>query len=311
MLCICSLSSLPGSAMFVIISSSTFNVLELTCFFLATVLIQKMIHKSKQLEAVKFIQSLNLVHKYPLLPVLRSYISAAALAGKMIRIRGDDPASQNAADAKERTLLGTLQKFIKEHNLEELPILEEANKRLAQLEQQNAERKRAAAAAAAAAQKVSENIQQQQKLQQLMQPAKRPKPDNVVRASSGQSIHTAGGPNQYQTALTQNVVPAVAQIPQLLVGSHRPIGTNSQAPVVPARTQYGGLADFYGVTASRAYGSGSLAPGPSAQNVQNARTSSRSKLYSGDPLAAVSRSSDKKGSSYSYSLSNMSTYDPK
>jgi hypothetical protein len=50
--------------------------------------------KSKQLEAVKFIQALNVVHKYPLMPVLRSYISAAALAGKMIRIRGDDPASQ-------------------------------------------------------------------------------------------------------------------------------------------------------------------------------------------------------------------------
>jgi hypothetical protein len=53
-----------------------------------------MTHKGKQLEAVKFIQALNVVHKYPLLPVLRSYISAAALAGKMIRIRGDDPASQ-------------------------------------------------------------------------------------------------------------------------------------------------------------------------------------------------------------------------
>jgi hypothetical protein len=53
-----------------------------------------MIHKGKQLEVVKFIQALQLEHKYPLLPVLRSYISAAALAGKMIRIRRDDQASQ-------------------------------------------------------------------------------------------------------------------------------------------------------------------------------------------------------------------------
>ncbi|KAL6645654.1 hypothetical protein ACP70R_017262 [Stipagrostis hirtigluma subsp. patula] len=133
--------------------------------FQESVLIQKMIKKGKQLEAVKFIQALNLVHKYPILPVLRSYMNDAALSGKMIRIRGDDPASQNAADAKERMLLGTLQKFIKERKLEELPILEEANKRREQLEQQNAERKRIAAAAAAAAQKISEDIQKQQELQ--------------------------------------------------------------------------------------------------------------------------------------------------
>ncbi|KAK3148122.1 hypothetical protein QOZ80_3BG0290970 [Eleusine coracana subsp. coracana] len=237
------------------------------------VLIQKMTHKGKQLEVVKFIQALNLAHKYPLLPVLRSYISAAALAGKMIRIRGDDPASQNAADAKERTLLGTLQKFIKEHNLDELPVLEEANKRMAELERQSAERKRAAAAAIAAAKKVSENIQQQQKLQQLMLPAKRPKRDNVVQGSLGQSIHPAEGLNQHQTALAQK--PAVAQIPQLLVTSHHPVGTHSQVSVAPVvRTMYGGLADFYGVTPSRPYGSGSLAPGPSAQNVPGADTAS-------------------------------------
>lgn len=58
------------------------------------VFIHTMIKKGKQLEAVKFIQALNLVEKYPLLPVLRSYISDAAKAGNMIRIRGDDSACQ-------------------------------------------------------------------------------------------------------------------------------------------------------------------------------------------------------------------------
>ncbi|PUZ42411.1 hypothetical protein GQ55_9G580100 [Panicum hallii var. hallii] len=290
------------------------------------VLIEKMKQKSKQLEAAKFIQALNVVHKYPLMPVLRSYISAAALAGKMIRIRGDDPASQNAADAKERMLLGTLQKFIKEHKLEELPILEEANKRTAQLEQQSAERKRAAAAAVAAAQQVSKNIEEQQKIQQLMQPAKRSKVDNVVLGSSGQNVHSAGtpsqqfiprqsihtavAPNQYQAALNPNVLPAITQISQVVTGNHRPIGIQSQVPVAPAvPTQYGG--PDYEVTSSRPYRSSTLAPGPSALNVPSGRASSRSRLYSGDPLAAVSRSSGKKGSSYNYSLSNMSTYDPK
>lgn len=53
-----------------------------------------MINKGKQLEAVKFIQALNLVHKYPILPVLRSYVNDTAKAGNMIRIRGDDSAFQ-------------------------------------------------------------------------------------------------------------------------------------------------------------------------------------------------------------------------
>ncbi|RLN40433.1 FRIGIDA-like protein 4a isoform X2 [Panicum miliaceum] len=291
------------------------------------VLIEKMKQKSKQLEAVKFIQALNVVHKYPLMPVLSSYISAAALAGKMIRIRGDDPASKNAADEKERTLLRTLQKFVKEHKLEELPISEEANKRMVQLEQQSAERKRAAAAAVAAAQQVSKNIEQQQKLQQLMQPAKRSKVDNVVLGSSGQNVHSAGtpsqqfilrqsihtavAPNQYQAALNPNVLPAITQISQVVTGNQRPIGIQSQVPVAHAvPTQYGGLAD-YEATSSRPYRSSTLASLPSAMNVPSGRVSSRSRLYSGDPLAANSRSSGKKGSSYNYSLSSMSTYDPK
>ncbi|EER92706.1 FRIGIDA-like protein 1 isoform X1 [Sorghum bicolor] len=292
------------------------------------ILIQKMVNKSKQLEAVKFIQALNIVHKYPLLPIMRSYIDHAAVAGKMIRIRGDDLATQNAADAKERTLLGTLQKFIKEQKLEELPIFEEANKRMAHLDQQSAERKRTAAAAAAAAQKVSKNIEEQQKkIQELMQPAKRPRPENVVQGSLGQnvnpartstqqfkpqhSIHKAGVSNQYQAALTQNVLPAINQISQLVAGSHRPVGIQNQAIAVPPQYGSGSLASYYGVTSTTPYRSSTLAPGPGALNGPSAQASSRSKLYSGDPLAAVSRSSDKKGSSYKYSLSSMSTYDHK
>ncbi|KAK8446595.1 hypothetical protein SEVIR_9G511900v4 [Setaria viridis] len=263
------------------------------------VLIEKMTQKGKQLEAVKFIQALNVVHKF----------------------------WQSAADSKERTLLGTLQKFIKEQKLEELPILEEANKRLAQLEQLSAERKRAAAAAVAAAQQVSKNIEQQQKILQLMQPAKRSKVDNVVQGSSGQNVHSAGvpsqqfilrqsihtavAPNRYQAALNPNVLPVITPIPQVVTGNHRPVGIQSQVPVAPAvLTQYGGLADYEGMS-SRPYRSSTLVPGPSALNVPSGHSPSRSNLYSGDPLVAVSRSSGKRGSSYNYSLSNMSTYDPK
>jgi hypothetical protein len=90
---------------------------------------------------------------------------------------------------------------------------------MSHLDQRSAEKKRTAAAASA--QKVSKNIEEQQKkIQQLMQPAKRPRPENVGQGSSGQnvnstgtstqqfkpqqSIHDAGVSNQYQAALTQN-----------------------------------------------------------------------------------------------------------
>lgn len=215
---------------------------------------------------------------------------------------------QNEGDGKGRTLLGTLQKFIKEQKLEELPIPEEANKRMAQLEQQSAERKRAVSAAAAAAHEVSKNNQKQQQRQQqqLLQSAKRPKlPENVVQGSLGQnirsvetlsqqlmsrqSIHSAGVANQYQVASSHNILPAITQSPQLVAGSQRPVGIQNQALLAPSiQTRLGGLADYYGLASTRSYRLDSPAPGPSVPNVPNAHKSSRSKLYSADPLAAVS-----------------------
>uniref|UniRef100_A0ACD5XIB9 Uncharacterized protein n=1 Tax=Avena sativa TaxID=4498 RepID=A0ACD5XIB9_AVESA len=291
------------------------------------ILIQTMINKGKQLDAVKFIQALNLVHKYPLLPVLRSYMNDAKNAGSLIRIRGDGSSSQAAGDAKERTLLGALQKFIKEQKLEELPILEEANNRMTQLDLQSAERKRAASiaaaaaaahevskkraasAAAAAAHEVSKNILDSSKRRQL--------PVNVVQGSSGQntrsvetssqqlmsrqSIPTVGVPNQYQVASSHNILAGITHNPLFPAGNQRPAGIQNQALLAPSvQTQYSGVADFYNLASIR----------PSGLNVPGASTSSRSKLYSEDPLASVSRASDKKGSSYSYSLSNMSNYNP-
>lgn len=199
---------------------------------------------------------------------------------------------------------------------------------MAHLDQQSAERKRTAAAAAAAAQKVSKNIEEQEKkIQELMQPAKRPRPENVVQSSLGQNVYSAGTSTQqfkpqqsilkvgvsnpYQAALTQNVLPAITKISQLVAGSHRPVGIQNQALAVPPQYGSGSLANYYGVASTGPYRSNTLAPGPGALNGPSAQASSRSKLYSGDPLAAVSRSSDKKGSSYKYSLSSMSTYDHK
>ncbi|KAM3230459.1 hypothetical protein ACQJBY_060940 [Aegilops geniculata] len=274
------------------------------------VLTQAMINKGKQLDAVKFIQALNLVHKYPLLPILRSYVNDAKNAGNMIRIRGDGPASQDAGDAKERTLLGALQKFIKEHKLEELPILEEANNRMTLLDLQSAERKRAANAAAAAAREVSKNILDSRKRPQLPESAvqgslgqnTRPVGTSSQELMSRQSFPAAGVANKYQAVSSHNIVPATAHNPLLSAGNQRPIGIQNQTLVASSvQTQYsGGVADFYNLASIR----------PGVLSVPGASASSRSKLYSEDPLAYVSRASDTKGSSYSYSLSNMSKYNP-
>ncbi|EEC74673.1 hypothetical protein OsI_10355 [Oryza sativa Indica Group] len=284
------------------------------------VFIHTMIKKGKQLEAVKFIQALNLVEKYPLLPVLRSYISDAAKAGNMIRIRGDDSACQTEADAKERMLLGVLQKFIKDQKLEELPILEIVKQRLAHLEKKSVERKRAASAAIEAAHEVSKKIQKQEKQQQQVQSAIPSRvPGKAAQNSLSQNIHSvdslsrplmssqsmgiSGVLNLYQAASSQNIIPAISPSPL----SQHPVGIKNQTlNTPPVQTRYGGLADYYGLSSGRPRPD-SVSPGSS---VTSAHTSSRSKLYSADPLAAVSRASDKKGSSYNYSLSSMSTYIP-
>uniref|UniRef100_A0A453IRW4 FRIGIDA-like protein n=1 Tax=Aegilops tauschii subsp. strangulata TaxID=200361 RepID=A0A453IRW4_AEGTS len=215
---------------------------------------------------------------------------------------------QDAGDAKERTLLGALQKFIKEHKLEELPILEEANNRMTLLDLQSAERKRAANAAAAAAREVSKNILDSRKRPQL--------PESAVQGSLGQntrpvgtssqelmlrqSFPTVGVANKYQAVSSHNIVPATAPNPLLSSGNQRPIGIQNQTLAASSvQAQYsGGVADFYNLASIR----------PGGLSVPGASASSRSKLYSEDPLAYVSRASDKKGSSYSYSLSNMSKY---
>uniref|UniRef100_A0A0D9VQM5 FRIGIDA-like protein n=1 Tax=Leersia perrieri TaxID=77586 RepID=A0A0D9VQM5_9ORYZ len=282
------------------------------------VFIHMMISKGKQLEAVKFIQALNLADKYPLSPVLRSYISDAAKAGNLIRIRGDDSAYQTEADAKERMLLGVLQKFIKDQKLEELPILEAVINRLAQLEKKSVDRKRAASAAAAA------TLEKQEKLQKQVQPALQSQvPGKAKQNSLSQNIHSvnsisqplmsrhsmgmSGAPNLYQVASSQNVLPAISPSTGPVTGSQSPVGISNEAlNASSVQVRYGSLADYYGLSSGRP-SPNSLAPRPS---VPSAQTSSRSNLYSADPLAAVPRASNKKGSSYNYSLSSMSRYNP-
>lgn len=165
------------------------------------------------------------------------------------------------------------------------------------------------ATSAAAAHEVSKNILDSRKRPQL--------PESAVQGSLGQNIRpvgtssrelmlrqsfpTVGVANKYQAVSTHNIVPATAHNPLLSAGNQRPIGIQNQTLAASSvQTQYSGVADFYNLASIR----------PGGLSVPGASASSRSKLYSEDPLAYVSRASDKKGSSYSYSLSNMSKYNP-
>lgn len=52
-------------------------------------LIQKLINKGKQLDAVKYIQAFNLIDKYPPVPLLKSYLKATRKAVQEIRLKGN------------------------------------------------------------------------------------------------------------------------------------------------------------------------------------------------------------------------------
>lgn len=180
---------------------------------------------------------------------------------------------------------------------------------MTQLDLQSAERKRAANAAAAAAREVSKNILDFRKRPQLA--------ENAVQGSLGQNIRPVGTlgqqlmlrqnipavgvANKYQAVSSHSVLPAIAHNPLLPAGNQRPTGIQTQTLAASSvQAQYSGVADFYNLASIR----------PGGLSVPGGSTSSRSKLYSEDPLVYVSRASDKKGSSYSYSLSNMSKYNP-
>ncbi|KAJ0973635.1 hypothetical protein J5N97_015600 [Dioscorea zingiberensis] len=175
-------------------------------------LIQKLNNNGKQLDAVKYVQAFNLVDKYPLVPLLKSYLKATRKAAQEIRTKGNNSFQHmNDAMVKELGALKSVIKAIEDYGLESEYPRENLQKRITQLEQQKAAEKKRTATDAAAA---SNSKMQQQKQQQ--QTNKRPRP------------------------LTASTAPTVASYPPPpLVRNHPQLGMSERAPYMGSAGSYG------------------------------------------------------------------------
>ncbi|XP_039114196.1 truncated FRIGIDA-like protein 1 [Dioscorea cayenensis subsp. rotundata] len=179
-------------------------------------LIQKLINKGKQLDAVKYIQAFNLIDKYPPVPLLKSYLKATRKAVQEIRLKGNY-STQNMNDAmvKELGALKSVLRAIEEYGLESEYPREHLQKRITQLERQKAaEKKRTATDTAASNSKMQ---QQQQQRKQHQQTNKRPRP------------------------LTASTTPTVASYPP------PPLVRNQPQLGMPERASFMGSAGSYGI----------------------------------------------------------------
>ncbi|XP_007020622.2 PREDICTED: FRIGIDA-like protein 2 [Theobroma cacao] len=142
-------------------------------------LIQKLLDSGKQLLAVRFIFEFGLAEKFPPVHLLKEYLKETTKLAKQVCKDGKNSLkSQNEATAKEIGALKAVIKVIQEHKLETEYPQEDLQKRIEQLEKQQADRKRPAAAPAA-------KPQQQQQQQQAKQQTKKKKLAQVKQQQSG------------------------------------------------------------------------------------------------------------------------------
>ncbi|XP_059666504.1 truncated FRIGIDA-like protein 1 [Cornus florida] len=108
-------------------------------------LIQKLIDKGKQLLAVKFIFEFKLTDKFSPVPILKEYVKEANNLAQIIR-RGKNKSLQlmNEATMRETGALKSVIKVIEDHNLESEYPKESIVKRIEELEEEKAGRKRPA-----------------------------------------------------------------------------------------------------------------------------------------------------------------------
>lgn len=137
-------------------------------------LIQKLNSKGRQLDAVKFICSFGVAHKFPPVPLLKAYISESKKSAQEVRKKGNNSLQaqvcinpyvllllefllvlksfsclqQNEATAKETGALKSVLRVIEEYKLENEYPPESLTRRISQLEQKKALKKRTSAAAA-------------------------------------------------------------------------------------------------------------------------------------------------------------------
>ncbi|XP_068638813.1 truncated FRIGIDA-like protein 1 [Aristolochia californica] len=157
-------------------------------------LIQKMINKGKQIDAVNFAYSFEVVNKFPPVSLLNDYLVESKNVSQEIRRKGNNSTmSQHEAIARETAAIRAVLKITEEHKLEAEFSREILEKQIAELESQKPEKKRPAPFTAAASK------------HQQQQPKKRPRP--AVTSSVASVSHTSSflNPDQPPSLIVDRV----------------------------------------------------------------------------------------------------------
>lgn len=190
-------------------------------------IVQKCIDTGKQLLAVKFISEFGLTEKFPRVPLLKAYVQEAKKLAQKVRKDGDfSLQSQNEATDKEISALKNVVKFIKDHKLENEYPKETLEKRIAGLEKQKSERKRAAASALSA--KAKSQQPKGSKRPRTMAP---PAPSNPPAVQLGPATGPYGllGPNPSVASYTGRPAAPLSGVGSISNVATAPYGAASSA----------------------------------------------------------------------------------
>ncbi|GAB2258550.1 hypothetical protein Droror1_Dr00014710 [Drosera rotundifolia] len=142
-------------------------------------LVRKLVQERKQLMAVKFVHEMNLTDKYPLVPLLKSYLNEANKDIKRARRQGNKLVASGDitpkdvlrrggfANSKEMAALKAVHQYIKNYNLEAEYPIEAIEKKIRIIEEQKA--KKAAIRALGSGQNVQKKEPQPPKIQKEVQ----------------------------------------------------------------------------------------------------------------------------------------------
>ncbi|XP_074565534.1 truncated FRIGIDA-like protein 1 [Curcuma longa] len=141
-------------------------------------LIEKLNHKGRQVDSVKFVYAFDLVEKFPPVPLLKAYIDETKKAAQDVRIKRNYSAeSENIAISKQLGALKSVLKAVEEYNLENQYPRGELDKQIAELEKQKESKKRTSAAAAALK---NAGAASRSKVQNQQKPNKRSRPSTTT-----------------------------------------------------------------------------------------------------------------------------------
>ncbi|KAG6532515.1 truncated FRIGIDA-like protein 1 [Zingiber officinale] len=144
-------------------------------------LIEKLNHKGRQLDSVKFVYAFDLVDKYLPVPLLKAYIDETKAAAQDVRKKRNYSAeSENIAISKQLGALKSVVKAIEEYNLENQYPREELDKQIVELEKQKESKQKESKKRTSAAALKNAGAASHSKVQNQQKPNKRSRPSTTT-----------------------------------------------------------------------------------------------------------------------------------